>query len=394
MARIVCISKYPPLEGGISAKTYWLTKALGDLGHEVHVVTDRPGVAPEYSHPMEDRELALKNVFIHRPHGDIPWHIPDDKHRVLDLLNMAIEITNEVNPDVIDTGYLVPYGIAGYLTSQATGVPFVVRHGGSDLRKFMEAGIWGTLFEKALSAAAMVITDWIHATLFNGYRVFLIPPYVPDPAFFNPNNRKADDKPILAIVGKANYYWRHKSWHRIAAIMDLVGSEFQYLNISQGIGLSDFKEFVGESAKRANVKWETFVPLWKMPDLLKRVDGLFVFNGELLFPAFSNLVLEGLYSGTTLITDSRDLARHYEKEGITVSDLPGEILAVSANEPHQAASQIIDYFKNRKISHSLPLSAERDYQQYVTANEEALLEGAHRSRDSSVTQNEQNIYNL
>ena len=38
--RICIINKYPPIGGGVSARVYWLAKAPGERGHEVHVVTN------------------------------------------------------------------------------------------------------------------------------------------------------------------------------------------------------------------------------------------------------------------------------------------------------------------------------------------------------------------
>jgi hypothetical protein len=38
--RLCVIGKYPPIEGGVSAHTYWLAHGLASLGHEVHVITN------------------------------------------------------------------------------------------------------------------------------------------------------------------------------------------------------------------------------------------------------------------------------------------------------------------------------------------------------------------
>ena len=102
MARIAVISKYPPIEGGISSKTFWLSTALAEHGHEIHVVTDRIGLAPEYSlQPYEDIN-DTKNLFVHRASTELPWHIPNNNHSDLDLLNTAVQVIKETNTDVID----------------------------------------------------------------------------------------------------------------------------------------------------------------------------------------------------------------------------------------------------------------------------------------------------
>jgi hypothetical protein len=45
--RICIIGKFPPIQGGISMRTYWSAQGLAALGHEVHVVTNaKEAVAP------------------------------------------------------------------------------------------------------------------------------------------------------------------------------------------------------------------------------------------------------------------------------------------------------------------------------------------------------------
>ena len=38
--RICLIGKYPPIQGGVSMRTYWSAHGLAARGHEVHVVTN------------------------------------------------------------------------------------------------------------------------------------------------------------------------------------------------------------------------------------------------------------------------------------------------------------------------------------------------------------------
>ena len=44
---ICIIGKYPPIQGGVSMRTYWHAHGLATLGHEVHVVTNaKEAVSP------------------------------------------------------------------------------------------------------------------------------------------------------------------------------------------------------------------------------------------------------------------------------------------------------------------------------------------------------------
>ena len=51
--KICFISKYPPIEGGVSARVYWLTKSLGEKGHEVHIVTNAQERSEEHTSELQ-----------------------------------------------------------------------------------------------------------------------------------------------------------------------------------------------------------------------------------------------------------------------------------------------------------------------------------------------------
>ena len=46
--RICVIGKFPPIQGGVSMRTYWTAHALAMRGHEVHVVTNAKEVRPPF----------------------------------------------------------------------------------------------------------------------------------------------------------------------------------------------------------------------------------------------------------------------------------------------------------------------------------------------------------
>ena len=128
--RIALLSKYPPLEGGIAAKTYWLARGLAARGHTIHVITHGISAGGSYRiKGSEDPPIRMPNLQVHRSPDDIPWHIPEDKEYALALLDITINVIREYKIQILDTGYLVPYGILGHLAKVSTGVHHVVRHG-------------------------------------------------------------------------------------------------------------------------------------------------------------------------------------------------------------------------------------------------------------------------
>ena len=52
--RICAVIKYPPIQGGVSAQSFWLARGLADAGHEVFVVTNADSVEDDYRILMTD----------------------------------------------------------------------------------------------------------------------------------------------------------------------------------------------------------------------------------------------------------------------------------------------------------------------------------------------------
>lgn len=307
------ISKFPPIQGGVAARSYWLARGMGEAGAEVEVVTDAGCVEPEYRIAgCEDHLGNLPNVRVHVLNGDVPWHIPFSKMYTVRLLNLVLEVVRERAVDVMDAGFLVPYGIVAFLASRITGLPYVIRHGGSDLVKFLHHPEFSHLVELAMANAASVITDEEHVEQFRvlNPRVEVISPYVPDGRCFKPSDQRGSrnihQRPVVAYIGKVNYHWQNK---RLAEIMDVVARKFddyQLVFVAQGIGLDDFKQAIGpEMCDR--IEFRSFVPPWEMPALISSVDYL-VFAPDTVIRSPSNLLREALASGKEVLSITRESA--------------------------------------------------------------------------------------
>jgi glycosyltransferase involved in cell wall biosynthesis len=373
MAKLIYISKYPPLEGGIAAKTFWLAQALADSGHAVHIITDPINADPNYSIAEANQPPKIPGVFVHRADQSIPWHIPQDNHRTISLVDKALEIIDIEKPDLIVAGYLVPYGIVAFQVSRITGIPFVLCHGGSDIHKFLLNNVWPTILPKTLAAAKLIITDEegrLHIERYSS-RVKMLPPYVPDPTAFNIKQRPTDKYFTLAMIGKSNFYWRDKGWQQIIDICTHLGDEFILTIVTQGVGLEDFKKYASE-VLGDRVVWRSFVPPWKMPDLLKSINGLFHFQNKLPFPMFSNLVLESLACGTVVISDTPDLLSIYQKHGIDLSSVETQILSLPVDKPKKAAMNLTRYFSQE--TNGMAWNSSPDFNTYINSFERGLLD--------------------
>jgi len=121
------------------------------------------------------------NIQIYRPSSEMPWHIPEDDEHALALLDLAIEVIRDNRIQILDTGYLVPYGILGHICKMSTGVCHVIRHGGSDLEKFLKKRIFATLFNEAMANADAVITEKRNQNLLQPMASHIVfqPAYIP-----------------------------------------------------------------------------------------------------------------------------------------------------------------------------------------------------------------------
>ncbi len=46
--KICIVGKYPPIQGGVSAQTYWAARGLAERGHQVYVVTNAADAEDAY----------------------------------------------------------------------------------------------------------------------------------------------------------------------------------------------------------------------------------------------------------------------------------------------------------------------------------------------------------
>jgi glycosyltransferase involved in cell wall biosynthesis len=164
--RICVIGKFPPIQGGVSMRTYWTAHALAKRGHDVHVVTNaKEAVAPFRMHMRdEDWQRCGGNYGVGRVTVD--WTDPVDRSQsylpmaspfVTKLVTLAATAHAAHPFDVIYSHYLEPYGVAGHLVSQMTGVPQVVRMAGSDAGRLWRHPQFETLYDYVLRSAAVVV---------------------------------------------------------------------------------------------------------------------------------------------------------------------------------------------------------------------------------------------
>lgn len=363
--QICLISKFPPIQGGISAKTYWLAQGLAERGIETHVVTNGNCVESEYR--IEDNSPEPQpNLHIHFIDPDIPWHIPFSDLYVPRLLSKALQVTRENQINLIDTGYLIPYGIVGYLLSEIAGIPYVLRHGGSDIEKFLQQGVLNDLLKKVIQNAAAIITDNHNKEIFQSLNssIYIVPRYIPDERYFKPSF-SPHGTPTFAYIGKINHYWRHKSLHRIAEIFSGAKGDYRLVFVGQGKGLEDFSEFV-LGYGLGGCEFRQFVHPANMPRLLNKIDFLICFAKDNPIRDFSNVFYEALWSGVRVLTDEiMDLNIYSEYIDLTSET---QIVNLPIDDVRATRSKITEIMKGWEGPSRYNNKLKYNFNEYLDAN--------------------------
>lgn len=281
------ISKYPPIEGGVSARVYWLAKALGERGHEIHIVTNAAEVEDEYRERINgDTEKYMpENVHVHSTTPDTnPWHIPFSAAYAERIASLAIDVIEKHDIQVIDCYYMLPYGISGYIARTFTGRPQILRHAGSDTGKLFPSSSYNTLFKTIFQRVDKIVTIPPMKNVFLSLgvaesRIAFDEKVSVEAKAFSPNvspfplsqyvNTEIPKCPIITYIGKINYYWKTKGlWELVEAVQG-IRSDFLLLFVANGKGLPEFQKLIREKNLDKRSIFLGFVPPWRIPSIIK-----------------------------------------------------------------------------------------------------------------------------
>ena len=285
--KICIISKYPPIEGGVSSQIYWLAKALGERGHEIHIVTNAQEVEDEYKERIDENgeKYTPPNVYIHSTTSDTnPWHIPFSKAYAERIANLAIEVIREYNIQLIDSYYILLYGISGLIAKNITGRPQILRHAGSDIGKLFPSTSYNTLFKMIFEGVDKIVTIPPLKKMFlslgiSESKIVFNQKVSVDTKAFNPEvppfplsqytHKKIPECSIITYIGKINYYWKTKGLFELVEAVKDVRDNFLLLFVANGKGLAEFKNLIREKKLEKRSIFIGFVPPWKIPSIIK-----------------------------------------------------------------------------------------------------------------------------
>lgn len=354
--RICLIGKYPPIEGGVSASNYWLANGLAERGHEVTVVTNADEVEDAYRMRFlpGDKELYAPSfpetggsvsVFTTQRPGRRMTHIPTHNPFTTKLAGLATQTIRARGCEAIFAYYFEPYAIAAYLASAWTGIPWVVRHAGSDLDRLMAVPELGTAYKEALRAADGVLTrsrqlaDRFLGAGVPNHRLFRTEPFSPPASFFNPGakpltvdelpkvvapvspagERVAFDpsRPTIGIYGKVGAAKGSFDLLHALSILRGEGLSFQFLALTQGRGLPAFARAVRDLELDDRTWILPFMANWHIPSFIRTCTAVCFLERDFPVKIHSPVVSNEIFAAGGCLVVSGEIARkHVNRDSI------------------------------------------------------------------------------
>lgn len=275
--KVCFVSKYPPIEGYVSSYTYWLVQALGERGHTVHVITNALEVDPQYREDLDVKSKAFipKGVILHST-------VPDNRLGSIPINNPFTEKLASICLDILDTGislidswYLIPYGVAALLASLLSGLPLVGRFAGTDIERMCRSEQFQTLASYYFEHCRRILGA--HHPLSQVFPQYcskaVSPGVVLNTDYFNPRTPPVDltffpqyseGIPIITYVGKA---LSQKGFYRVVYALSRISEPFLLLVVSNGGEYTQFRECVKRYCMEERTLFMNFQPPWKMPSI-------------------------------------------------------------------------------------------------------------------------------
>jgi glycosyltransferase involved in cell wall biosynthesis len=215
--KICFIGKYPPIQGGVSARAYRIAHGLARRGHEVHVITNAREVEPGHrAHMRPDDWERCQASYPSGGRVAVHWtalrpehrHIPAAAAFVTRLASTAVRVAGQAGAECIFSFYLEPYGVAGHLAAGITRLPHVVKLAGSDAGRLWPQPDMQPVYEAVLGHAAGVLARGGAARLARraglpAERLHHVQPVMVSPEEFTPEGPVMDDVSLEELASAA-----------------------------------------------------------------------------------------------------------------------------------------------------------------------------------------------
>lgn len=313
------IVKYPPIQGGVSIQNYWLAQTLTELGHEVVVLTNANEVEEEYRIQLDEEDAARLAGFrktnsvrvVSTEFDKSEFHIPCSKPFSSKLLSLGLEIAEAFNPDFIYAHYVEPYGVVAMNLSALTGIPYTIKHAGSDLGKLSLLPQLKALHEQVYRRAILVATQEKHHPYFQKIGVatdsLTVLGFKPWPAdvfsYTNPPPYKGVCE--LLVYGKTG---RTKGTDQLLDALSEYGSNNPAIRVTAywgGKHFPKYREKINALAlvERQLLELRPYTPHWKIAEAIKRSHAVLYLENDFKISIHGpGIPFEILGSGRPMIT--------------------------------------------------------------------------------------------
>ncbi len=264
-----------------------MAQNLIELGHKVTVLTNADEVEDEAKLVLtpEDQELltgywrkdsiAVQSTVKDRKH----LYIPKDNPTVSKLMTLGLEMIARDKPDVIWSYYLEPYGVTALFLSMLTGIPYTVRHAGSDIGRLMATDQLRGMYIEVFRRAKKVYSTQRHSENLTALGVaaenieFPAASRTPGSVFFPTfvdEPHQHTDKVIFGVYGKVN---EAKGSPQLLQALALLKRQNVSLHVKALWGgrhlpsVLDLRDKLGLTDTEIEVR--PFVPHWRIPEFIR-----------------------------------------------------------------------------------------------------------------------------
>jgi glycosyltransferase involved in cell wall biosynthesis len=379
--RICIVGKYPPIEGGVSAETYWLARGLARRGHHVYIVTNYLSVEDCYKIQLEeqdkdwwrpefpDRGGCVEVFTASLSRSPKAFHIPGTDVDTTELASLASEIVKHNRVDVIFGYYMEPYVVAAHMASQWTGRPLVIKHAGSDLERLMRNTTLAITYREVLTRADAVVTRrnlWPRFVSMGVPSSRIYPDMglpVPGEVFTSdaaPLKADRDMKvpvgpvgrPVIGIYGKVGV--TKGSFDFVGAMSILAHEEldFSALAMTNGRHQEAFLRAIDDCGVTDRVTVLPFLPHWRVPSFLRSCTAVCVLERDFPIAIHGPMMpKEVLACGTCLIV-SRELAKK-QPFAEDIVDGHNAVVVEDPKDRHELASRLRSMLSNPEEAHAI-----------------------------------------
>ena len=386
--RIAIIGKFPPIQGGVSARTYSVAHELAARDHDVAVITNASEVERTHRHILLADDMPLlrqrgrRSIELYESEPLLPeTHIPHDPAFATRLLGLSLDVCSRASYDLVVGWYLEPYGVIATVVGQVLGRRVLLLHAGSDVGRLSHNRDLASAFRWALSHTVIATPRHLAGRLrtlgaeailllgtqgrlpdthLSGTETFEFGPYHLAGQNYFPTallERQASrvrehdaghDRPIVAVYGKVGE--TKGTFDLVAALAFLAraGTDFTFAAVVSGT-VGSVRAFVAAVSAEPMLGERTILlpplPAWRVAGFLRRCDIVCFLERDFAVDFHAPIVPREVLAAGACLVCSSEIA---EKQPFRTSLVDGRNF-VEIRDPREVGaltSRLRDLFEN------------------------------------------------